>query len=74
MTTKELYNRITLGTCVSGQFTVTIEYRGEEYTCKSNNTLAYDSIRFDPEPGESYYTPKQALMALWNECKMKNNL
>ena len=48
MTTKELYNRITLGTCVSGQFTVTIEYRGNEYTCKSNNTLAYDSIRFDP--------------------------
>lgn len=74
MTKKELYNRITLGTCLSGQFTVTIEYRGKEYRCKSNDTLAYDSIRFDPEPGESYYTPKRALMALWNECKEKNNL
>ena len=54
MTTKELYNRITLGTCVSGQFTVAIEYRGEEYTCKSNNTLAYDAIRFDADPKESH--------------------
>lgn len=74
MTKKELYNRITLGTCLSGQFTVTIEYRGKEYRCKSNNTLAYDSVRFNPEPGESYYTPKQALMALWDESKTKNNL
>ena len=74
MTTKELYNRITLGTCVSGQFTVAIEYRGEEYTCKSNNTLAYDAIRFDADPKESHYTYKQALMSLWRECKAKNNL
>lgn len=74
MTKKELYNRITLGTCLCGQFAVTIEYCGKEYRCKSNNTLAYDSVRFNPEPGESYYTPKQALMALWDECKTKNNL
>ena len=74
MTTQELYDRISTSTCLRGQFTVTIEYRGKEYCCKSNNTLAYDVIRFDADPKESHYTYKQALMSLWRECKAKNNL
>lgn len=76
MTLKQLSDRIDLGTCLHGQFLVTIRYRGGEYRCKSNNTLAYDAVRSwsrDTEPGW-YYTPKQAYQALWDECKRVNKI
>ncbi len=78
MTTRELVYRIDLGGCVRGCFRVTINYRGKEYSTRSNDTLAYDMIRSwerDEKPERGYYsTPRQAYIALWNECKQANNL
>ena len=75
MTLKELQRKVySIGVCCSGQFEVVIEYRNKLYRCKSNNTLAYDSVRFDPDPADCYYTPRQAMQALYDECKKKNNL
>ena len=77
MTLKELQSKIySVGVCLSGQFEVVIEYRNKLYKCRSNNTLAYDTLRYDPDPvpSDSYYTMKQAMQALYDECKSKNNL
>lgn len=76
MTLNELKNKIDVDTCLMGQFKVTINYRGKDYTCKSNNTQAYDAIRAwkrDEIPAWGY-TPKQAYESLWSECKRKNEL
>lgn len=74
MTTKDLQDKMVIGTCLRGQFTVTIKFRGNTYSCKSNDTTAYDCICDDD--GEFWYYPskKQALLALWRECKRANNL
>ena len=46
MTLKELQSKIySIGVCCGGQFEVIIEYRNKLYRCKSNDTLAYDSVR-----------------------------
>ena len=75
MTYEQLYNRITVGTCCHGQFKVTIFYRNKCYECRSNNTLAYDAIKLPSITiASDYYTEKQALKALWDECKEKNSL
>ena len=76
MTTKQLYDKIDIDTCVSGQFKVTINYRGCTYHCKSNNTMAYDSIGRHRGDDDHLcpYTEKQALRQLWDECKIKNGL
>ena len=77
MTLKELKNKVSIGCCTHGAFNVTITYRGREYTCVSNNTLAYDVIRaflkWDDRKGASY-TPTQAYQALYDEVKYFNNL
>ena len=76
MTLKEFSNKVEIGTCFMGQFKVTINYRGKDYTCKSNNTQAYDAIRAwltDGIPAWGY-TPKQAYEALWDKCKRANDL
>lgn len=72
MTTKELQDKMVIGTCLRGQFTVTIKFRGNTYSCKSNDTLAYDCIRGDEHV--FYASEKIALLALWKECKRANNL
>ena len=76
MTLKEFSNKVDLGTCLMGQFKVTINYRGKDYTCKSNNTQAYDAIRswFRGHIPAWGYTPKQAYEVLWDECKTANDL
>lgn len=74
MTTKELYDKMTIGCCAGGQFTVTIEFRGKHYSCKSNDTMAYDCLRSHDGELVWYASEKQALLALWNECKRANNL
>jgi len=74
MTTKELYNRITIGCCAGGQFEVEIEFRNKTYRCKSNNTLAYDCLRNNDGELVYYSSEKQALLALWSECKRANGL
>lgn len=83
MKTRDLENKVVyVGVCLSGQFTIRIEYRGKTYSCKSNNTLAYDrynrykgSDNFLSNKQSVYgYTYRQALQAMFDECKMKNNL
>ncbi len=63
-----------IGACLRGQFSVEIYFRGKKYCCMSNNTLAYDCIRSNDEGLVYYSSVKQALLALWNECKAKNSL
>lgn len=72
MTLKELQDKVyRIGVCCGGQFEVVIMYRNKLYHCQSNNTLAYDTIKSDDV---GYYTLKQAMKALYDECKTKNNL
>ena len=79
MKTRDLENKIYVGVCLSGQFTIRIEYRGKQYSCKSNNTLAYDRYSGSDNWTSNKqirccYTYKQALRAMFDECKRKNNL
>jgi hypothetical protein len=79
MTTKELKDRITIRFSGYGNYKVTIEFRGKQYTCTTNNSLAYDRITgfaYDiPDRVEKgFYTLKGALLAFYNECKLKNGL
>lgn len=77
MTTRELRDRTRVEWCGYGLYKVTIMYRGREYRCHSNNSLAYDRID-DPDHSERWvsggYTNKGAWQALYNECKIKNNI
>lgn len=63
-----------IGTC---QYRVTITYRGRTYTCKSNNSLAWDRLDDDNYP-DNYtvgtYTNKGAWLAFYDECKRCNRL
>lgn len=80
MKTRDLENKVVyVGVCLSGQFMIQIEYRGKRYGCRSNNTLAYDRYKnsdyFLSDKQSMYgYTYKQALLAMYEECKRKNNL
>jgi hypothetical protein len=78
MTLKELRQKVRVtrakGYC---SYEVTITYRGKEYTCHSNNSLAWDRLEdgnlHDNEVG-GFYTNKSAWQAFYDECKRKNNL
>lgn len=75
MTTAQLKEKVSFFFAGYGHYKVTITYRGKEYNCTSTDTLAVDSIGFDGHRSDRYYkTDKQALMALYNECKRANNL
>mgnify|MGYP000132211655 CR=1 FL=1 len=52
---------------------VTIEYRGKQYSCTTTDSLAYDRYLDDDAKGK-LYTARTACLALWRECKRKNNL
>jgi len=77
MTLKQLKDRTTvvcIGTC---QYRVTITYRGKEYTCKSNNSTAWDRMDDYNYPDNyvvGFYTNKGALQEFYDECKRANNL
>lgn len=64
----------------TGQYKVTILYRGKEYSGTTNNTLAIDRMREDDyflgkrHPGRIYTTAKQAAQSLYNEVKRQNGL
>ena len=59
-------------------YLVTIDFHGKQYSCHSNNSLAWDRI------SESYqlhewevsdtYTEKGAYLAFYDECKRVNHL
>lgn len=77
MTLKELSNKVDVTYSNShGCYEVTINYRGKEYKCTTNNSMAFDAIRswFRGHIPARGYTPKQAYEVLWNECKRKNGL
>lgn len=73
MTTAQLSSRIDARTTTSyGHYKVTIKYRGKQYSCITTNALAYD--KYMDEDAKGFYNQRRALLALWNECKRKNNL
>lgn len=81
MTLAELGNKVRISKAGGhGQYRVTIEYRNEEFSCLSNNTLAYDSLPHRCNAGGCWddtncpMTEKQALQAFYDECKRKNGL
>lgn len=79
MTTKELKRRVRdIGFAGYGHHKIEILYRGKYYTCVTTNTLATDRLRGEgeiPDKTKSgFYTLKEALYALYNECKRKNSL
>lgn len=77
MTLKELEERVEVRRICTAQYNVTIKYRGKEYYCKSNNTLAYDTLVSywnGDTVGYFYRTPKQAYMSFYLECRRANGL
>lgn len=78
MTLKELSNKVDVTySNRHGCYEVTINYRGKEYKCTTNNSMAFDAIRDwlrDADNPAWGYTPKQAYECLWNECKTANDL
>lgn len=79
MTLKQLQDKVRVElTSSHGQYKVTINYRGKEYKCHSNNSEAYDVIRAwlrdEYFYSESPCTPKHAYICLWDECKAANGL
>lgn len=78
MTLKQLEERVRVkianGYC---SYEVTINYRGKEYKCHSNNSLAWDRQSCDdvhPQITLFSYTLKGALNSFYEECKRKNNI
>lgn len=78
MTLQELREKVKVrrasGYC---SYTVTITYRGKEYICHSNNSLAWDRLDDDnyrDNEVSGFYTNKGAYQAFYDECKRKNNL
>jgi hypothetical protein len=79
MKTRELQDRVRFIKTGYGTFKVTIEYKGQEYSCTTHNTLAIDRINGSDDWGSDLeihcgYTLKQAYMALWDECKRANDI
>lgn len=75
MNTDELISRVYLSFSGYGHYKVRIIYRGKDYTCTTTNMSAVDKVGEDERtPNGIYVTEKQALLALYNECKRKNNL
>ena len=77
MNTEELRRRITIQWNGYGSYRITIEYRGQYYSCISHNSLAYDRIKNSDitDRVEAYgYTYKQACRSFYNECQRANGL
>jgi hypothetical protein len=78
MTLNELKNRVRV-TRAKGysSYEVTIQYRGKEYRCHSNNSLAWDRLddeNYRDNQVAGFYTNKGAYLAFYDECKRVNNL
>lgn len=77
MTKKQLEKRVRVSRGKGyNLYNVEIDYRGKQYQCTSNNSLAYDTVG-DEDYGrrrDTYYTCKSALQAFYNECKRKNHI
>lgn len=64
--------------CGYGQYSIQFKVRGNFIQCHTNNTLAFDRLHMigevTPRVNLYGYTERQALEALYNECKRKNNI
>lgn len=78
MTTQELKNKTRITRAhLYGHYFVSIRYRGKVYGCITTNNLAWDRIVDSCLPNCANvggYTLRGALMAIYRECKRKNNL
>ena len=78
MTIQKLLNKVSISWKSYGTYNVTIEFRGNSYSCISTDTMAYDRIKsrdgMNDYRSEFGYTYKQAWEALYDECKRANNL
>ena len=78
MTKQELLNKVSISRKGYGTYDVTTEFRGKNYSCTSNDTMAYDRIKSNDSMSEYRsefgYTYKQALEAFYDDCKRINNL
>ena len=77
MTTEELVDRVRIRRIGYGDYRVTIRYRGNEYCCRSTDSLAYDTITsYLCGNNNCYYykSPNQAYMSLYCVCKRVNGL
>lgn len=77
MTTEDLIKRVDYGFRGHGHYNVTIRFRGKEYRCVTTNMMAIDAAGDDSlavDRDRYYTTQKQALLSLYNECKLKNDL
>lgn len=73
MSTTELFRRIDISRTTSyGHYRACILYRGKNYHCTTTNSQAFDAYNNPDTKG--FYTQRKALLALWNECKTKNQL
>lgn len=59
-----------------GTLRVEITYNGKKYSCNTHNTLATDRLKDDDyiRDRSLYGSKKQAYLALYEECKQKNNI
>lgn len=77
MTTQELRDRVRVKWCGYGQYEVRIKFRGKEYKCHSNNSIAFDRLD-DRDHSELWeflgYNNHRAWQSFYDECKMKNNI
>lgn len=74
----QLLEKVNVRSKGSGNYLVAIEFKGKQYSCQSNNSLAYDRIHnymlYNNRERVYEYTFKQALQSFYDECKRKNNL
>lgn len=74
----QLLEKVNVRSQGCGNYLVAIEFKGKQYFCHSNNSLAYDRIYnqliFGVRERFNSYTLKQALQTLYDEVKRKNNL
>lgn len=79
MKTEELRRKIeSIHVCGSGHWRVCISYRGKFYYSTTTNSLAIDRMKdYDntlDRVSRYGYTYGQAVRALYDECKRKNNI
>ena len=78
LTLQQLKERVSIQWIGYETYKVNVEYRGKGYSCTSHDGIAYDRIRNTdiPDNAMGYYgcTKRQALQALYDECKRANDI
>lgn len=72
MTLEQLTSKfVCIRYCGNGQYEIVARYRNRLLPCISTNKYAYNAWMCGDN---SYYTVKQALQALYDECKRQNHV